>query len=460
MTKTVLPALPHPDSTLSIWHRTTRSFPHLHANRLIPVPESTKYLIIGSGISGALTAWKLVESGVKGEDILIIEAREAVSGASGRNAGHIRPDAFRGFPDYAAFHGPDQARKVLENERDVLESVRNFVKEHNINSDFNYMRTFEVALTEEFVALFAKAMEDFKAAGGDTSHIKFYEGEDAKRETRVPNALCAYESPAASNHPGKLVQWILNDFISKGGRLWTHCPATRIIRAEDSTASLRWNVSTSRGIVAAETVVHCTNAYASYLLPELTKFIAPRRSQVNSFVPPLSLSGEYTLKHTMALRYKADHFFSVNALTNGMILLGGTGTRNNSDMTSEDLASLDDSKYSDRIAQNSTREFLSLCPEFEAKPLRHGEGLDHAWTGIIGMTADRVPLIGPIEGLEGQWICAGFNGHGMAGIFTCAPGLVKLMSGLSWQDTGLPECFQFSTERIDRFKRRAAKSTL
>lgn len=91
MTKTMQPALPQPSSTLSLWHRTTRSFPHLHANRLAPVPASTKYLIIGSGISGAFTAWKLVESGVKAEDVLIIEAREAVSGASGRNAGHIRP---------------------------------------------------------------------------------------------------------------------------------------------------------------------------------------------------------------------------------------------------------------------------------------------------------------------------------------------------------------------------------
>lgn len=85
------PSLPVPSSTLSIWHRTTRSFPLLHANRTADVPASTRYLIIGSGISGALTAWKLIESGMNPEDIVILEAREAVSGASGRNAGHIRP---------------------------------------------------------------------------------------------------------------------------------------------------------------------------------------------------------------------------------------------------------------------------------------------------------------------------------------------------------------------------------
>lgn len=84
-------SLPIPSPTLSHWHQTTRSFPHLNENSSAGVPLSTQYLIIGSGISGALTAWELINNGIAGEDILILEAREAVSGATGRNAGHIRP---------------------------------------------------------------------------------------------------------------------------------------------------------------------------------------------------------------------------------------------------------------------------------------------------------------------------------------------------------------------------------
>lgn len=79
-------SLPIPEPCLSYWHRTTRAFPHLNENCDVPVPQSTKYLIIGSGLSGSLTAWSLVESGISGNDILILEAREAVSGASGKKA--------------------------------------------------------------------------------------------------------------------------------------------------------------------------------------------------------------------------------------------------------------------------------------------------------------------------------------------------------------------------------------
>jgi hypothetical protein len=83
--------LPNTTPCLSYWQRTTRAFPHLFANQYNPVPPKAKYVIIGSGISGALTAFELLESGIKAEDVVILEAREAASGASSRNAGHVRP---------------------------------------------------------------------------------------------------------------------------------------------------------------------------------------------------------------------------------------------------------------------------------------------------------------------------------------------------------------------------------
>ena len=86
----------------------------------------------------------------------------------------------------------------------------------------------------------------------------------------------------------------------------------------------------------------------------------------------------------MALRYGSEHFFSVNSLLSGTILLGGSGTRTSSpdkgDDLSIDAATFDDSGYSQHIADNSTREFNELSQEPETEPLRHGEGLDHAWT--------------------------------------------------------------------------------
>lgn len=88
-------SLPQEAPGLSYWQRTTRAFPHIFANRETAVPSTSKYVIVGSGISGALTVFELIEAGAKAADIIILEAREAASGASSRNAGHVRPGKTR-----------------------------------------------------------------------------------------------------------------------------------------------------------------------------------------------------------------------------------------------------------------------------------------------------------------------------------------------------------------------------
>jgi hypothetical protein len=67
-------------------------------------------------------------------------------------------------------------------------------------------------------------------------------------------------------------------------------------------------------------------------------------------------------------------------------------------------------------------------------------------------------MVGKIDGADGQWICAGFNGHGMARIWTCAPGVVKLIHGEPWSSIGLPECFEFSNERVEKSAKQNMKS--
>jgi glycine/D-amino acid oxidase-like deaminating enzyme len=335
-------------------------------------------------------------------------------------------DPFRGFPAFATTHGQDQARKIIENEKVVLAAVAEFVQTNTIDCDLNLTTTMDVCLSQEFADQQAKSFEAYKNAGGGVSHIMFYTGEEAKMKTRNSDTICAYEWPAGSTHPAKLTQWVLEDFIKKGGKLWTYCPANKIVGIQDSgIEGKRWEIHTPRGTIVTETVIHCTNAYAPALLPELVGYIVPFRSQVHAFVPTAAGSGCNMLQNTLSLRYGLRHYFSVNQRPkDGIVIFGGTGTRDDSDQTTEILSealSYDDSKHSCRLADNSKREFSALFSE----PSLPGEGLEHVWTGILGMTPDHVPLIGPIDGLDGQWICAGFNGHGMS---VPANGLSRFLS--------------------------------
>ncbi|KAL2432379.1 hypothetical protein ABEF95_007123 [Exophiala dermatitidis] len=451
--------LPVPNPGLSFWQKSTRAFPHLNANSDAALPTRSRYVIIGSGLAGSLTAFELLEAGVQGKDVIIIEAREAASGASSRNAGHVRPDAFRGFPVYAAAHGVDQSVKILANERLVLHKVDEFVRTHNVPCDFHFTKTFDVCMTPEFADYEAASFNAYKKAGGDVSHVKFYEGAEAKEKTRVPGTVAAYEWPAGSIHPAKLTHWLIRSCVTRGVKLFTHCPVTSvkevIVQAtSDAAQPTLWAVSTARGTVVTSTVVHCTNAHVGYLLPTLEKYVTPCRAQAMSIIPTSSFAGDNVIPHTMSLRYTIKHFHSlVQRPSDGTFILGvSRGNPSLSPKAVAELQTTDDTRYSSEVLQAGIKGWREIFPQTEASSVRHGEGVDHVWTGIIAMSTDHAPFVGPIESLPGQYVCAGFNGHGMARIFTCAPGVVKLIMGKVWSATGLPECFQMSASRLSSLR--------
>jgi glycine/D-amino acid oxidase-like deaminating enzyme len=319
---------------------------------------------------------------------------------------------------YKKVHGTEQALKIIANERTVFEKVDEFVKKHGVNCDFNPTTTFDVCMTQEFADFNAQSLKEYKEAGGDVSHIKFYAGEEAKKRTRVQQAVAAYEWPAGSSHPAKLVHWLLTESIAKGARLFTHCPAVAIAPSSEGA----WDVSTPRGTVTATTVVHCTNAFAPHLLPQLAAYVTPNRAQAHAFVPPASLNGTSVLPSTMSLRHSLKHFYSVaQRRPDGIIVLGAS--RNNPNVNDAAVASRlipDDSFINEEVRDDAVSNFVACFPECDARNLRTGEGLWHTWTGIIAMTPDSVPLVGQVPGAPGQWICAGFNGHGKRPFSVCS----------------------------------------
>lgn len=130
---------PHPKPTLSFWLQGTRNDPLIGHRTTERIPSDSDVVIIGAGMSGASTAYHLFKDHdpMRGTlpRVVILEAREACYGATGRNGGHCKPDFYRGalflwltlpslgrtdwkgYPKYKKTFGKDQATKILENEK-------------------------------------------------------------------------------------------------------------------------------------------------------------------------------------------------------------------------------------------------------------------------------------------------------------------------------------------------------
>ncbi|ORX34976.1 putative FAD dependent oxidoreductase [Kockovaella imperatae] len=440
---------------LSGWLEGVRHNPLLDHRTTDALPSTADYVIIGAGITGSLCALELLKTN-PGKSVVLLEARELCSGATGRNAGHCKPDQWRGFTKYAEEHGMDQSLKILANEQETWEKLVAYVREHKVDCELWVGKTLDVMMTEDCAADAAKTMAAFKAAGGDASKIEVVtEAFEAERLSRLKGAKAVYAWDASTLYPWKLVAHIVEAALDLGLNVQTWTLAREIQPSESDRKS--WRVYTDRGAITAPVIIHATNAYAGALLPETKHVIRPTPHMCNRVIPPSSFSGSRALQNSYAV-IMPNGLYSINPRLegDGVILFGGSAPNQQKlmDYVAEDPVnrraddSLMDFEPVTDAVKTLTRDNFGWVDRGQGSRARY----DYAWSGIIGRSADNLPFIGALPGKPGQWICAGHNGHGMARIFTCAPGLVKLVNGATWEETRLPESFEITTERLDRLR--------
>lgn len=68
----------------------------------------------------------------------------------------------------------------------------------------------------------------------------------------------------------------------------------------------------------------------------------------------------------------------------------------------------------------------------------------------MGYNADSLPHVGHVPGKPGQFILAGFNGHGMPVGFLTAKGIAEIIIEQNpYEATGLPRLFRTSQARLE-----------
>lgn len=68
----------------------------------------------------------------------------------------------------------------------------------------------------------------------------------------------------------------------------------------------------------------------------------------------------------------------------------------------------------------------------------------------MGYSADSLPHVGSIPGKPGQFIAAGFHGHGMPVAFLSGKAVADMVqSSVPFEETGLPRLYKTSLARQD-----------
>ncbi|CAJ0546453.1 Ff.00g010800.m01.CDS01 [Fusarium sp. VM40] len=416
--------------------------PHRIANhRTTPdLPPNVDYIIVGSGITGATIAYKLLERRAS-SSILMIDARTAASGASGRNGGHCRAGWWHRLPRLVEKYGEDEAIKIDNLEQANVRAMAEFVQLHNIDCDFRPTETAELFKTQEGlvkaleVVRFRQEVSQRRPEAGIATFQKVLQGKDAQEAFGIPDIVGATSYPAYTQNPYLLVCHMLELSLAKGLNLQTNTMVTDIVQ-EDGV----WRVHTPRGAVQVKNVVLATNAYTNSLYPDLaaTGFLVPSRRQVAAIRPGSKAHNLPALNKSCALAdYNGGDYFLVRqtGLRGVQDILYGGGEHIN-----KGTGCTDDSRINVEIA-----EYLHhAAADYVGQDAWGTEGeVVRDWVGITCYTPDSFPLVGEAPGQPGLWVSVGMNGHGMAFAYKCSEALVEMMecSEPHW----LPKAF-----RIDR----------
>ncbi|KAF6756559.1 FAD dependent oxidoreductase-domain-containing protein [Ephemerocybe angulata] len=384
-------------------------------------------VVIGSGLTGISAAYhlakKLGETLGEGEGkrVVVLEARDFCSGATGRNGGHLFPNPFFGFLKRQALYGTEAAIKTIEIEQYTMREVFRILHDTNTAAEADLVEDGRITLlvTPQEEELARADYEAAKQAGvPDIEFVKWIDRETmAKiRGTAHPGVW----APSGNLWPLKLVAQLYK--LAKASSsvevsVHTHTPATAV---HSNDGARRYTVETPRGPIQCDYVVHATNGYTNYLVdPKTTNVrVVPTRGQV--IAVPADVGTEKMGTNAWTANERYEYWFPRPVKEVGerpLIILGGARevAKPNFGFYETDDGIIDDEVGS------VLRKFLpSLFPKLfdnDTKPIWE-------WTGIMGFTATGNPYVGrlpaPDSAPSHQYIAAGYTGHGMPRTYACA----------------------------------------
>ncbi|KAF4958163.1 hypothetical protein FSARC_11080 [Fusarium sarcochroum] len=396
-------------------HTPVESYWQLPAHRIAnhrttpELPSDVDYIIVGSGITGATIAYKILERRAS-SSILMIDARTAASAASGRNGGHCRAGWWQRFPRNVEKYGENEAIKIDNLEQANVHAMAEFVRKHDIDCDFRPIETAEVFKSQEGLARalevvkFRQEVSQKLPKAGIVTNQKVLQGKDAQEAFGIPDIVGATSYLAYTQNPYLLVCHMLELSLAKGLNLQTNTLVTEMVQKDGV-----WHVHTPRGAVQAKNVVLATNAYTNALYPQLaaTGFLVPSRRQVAAIRPGSGANDLPALNKSCALAdYNGGDYFLVRqaGLRGAEDILYGGGEH-----IDKGTGCTDDSRINVEVA-----EYLHHAAADYVGPDGWGtEGkVVRDWVGITCYTPDSFPLVGEAPRQPGLWVSIGMNGHG------------------------------------------------
>ncbi|ODV97473.1 hypothetical protein PACTADRAFT_139443 [Pachysolen tannophilus NRRL Y-2460] len=452
MTDSTKSYFPVSNPMISFWLSESDEFKHHRTTDFLP--QEADVVIIGSGFSGASTAYYLYQDNPTPPKIVMLEARDVCSGATGRNGGHIKPDNYRGYLRHAKNFGTSNAAQLINFENKNFKEIAKLVSKENIACDLVLTRAVDVDMTPEEQQ---KTVDGYSAMMKNSSvenkeDIQIHFGETAKIISKVPDAETCITYPAGQIWPYKFVVALLQICIKKGMNLQSN---TMVIKTSKLNND-KFLVKTSRGDILADKIVIATNAYTKAIAPEFDGKIFPIKGTCTHIVSACKSESLPYLTNTYSLRYSGSKSDYMIPRPDGSIVVGGA-KKHIFPYREKFFDVVDDSN----LIENTDRYFDNWLQKHFISMKSLNTVVDYAWPGILGYSNDSLPYVGESVSETNKFVIAGFHGHGMPRILLCGKAIANcIKKGTSIEDEEVPDCFKISSHRMNNNDNSLLESSL
>lgn len=360
--------------------------------------RSPDVIVVGGGVTGTSIAWRLAQAGQR---VLLVERRGICAGASGRNAGHTGVSS--------GMHMAPRTVRALHNITAAnLRLLKTLHDELDKDFELRLPGSMDVITTPEQLAHAKEAVITKHDAG---SAVELLDPETARSimPSLSPRILGAtYARDRGHLWPFALVTGMADGAAQAGAQIRIGARVQHLARAGDRVTGVVVDGET----IEADDVVLATNAWTPQLLPELPDgALVPARGQilVTQPLPPL-----------LACPFGTNFDKEYGRQTPGGQIVCGGYRRLDVD---EGLGT-----YREEVTL-PVLAGIARCLSDLFPVLRGKARVVRAWSGIMGFTADGLPLIGRYEPAPGLTIAAGFNGGGFSWGVIVGKIIARLLSG-------------------------------
>lgn len=365
----------HPDSWYAASANPAPAHPRLEGEVKADV------CVVGGGLTGLSAALHLAE---RGYSVALIEAERIGWGASGRNGGQICTGFSKGMEVVEERIGMEAARVCWNLAEEAKTLIRERVERHNIDCALKW--GYLHAATKPSSMDDLRQYQDSLASYGyeDTKLLDRYALMERLKSPVYHGAL--WEGGAGHFHTLNYALGLAGAALEAGVAIYEDSPVERIATGPQPAAY------TADGAVRAKHMVLAGNAYLGPVSRPLYRRIMPVASYVLTTEPLGEKGAQATIPGDDAVsdtNFIVDYF----RLTEDRRMLFG-GRASYSQIRPRDL-------------------FAFMRPRLlKVFPQLADVRLDYCWEGNIGITVDRMPDIGRLDGEV--WYAQGYSGHGVA----------------------------------------------